>query len=115
MKQFLVVATIITLVLAAACQKHEKASGVDIKIKGQWKVIAVNCMDILAEKEGKRKIFTYQPPEGQKHLMDIKKMLLCRKDVKPGWIIQVESEDKYALFPPPALQIKAKESVKPKK
>jgi len=74
------------------------SSGMDKELQGEWKVVSVNCPEVLAEKEGKRKVFQYHHSSGKNHLVSFR-VAECKKNVKSGWIIQV-GEVFYSFFPP---------------
>ena len=69
------------------------------KAKGTWQVISVNLPEVLAEKEGVRKVFYYVDSLWG-HLC----LLFTKEEdirIKPGWIIEVEEDGFYSFFPPP--------------
>ena len=68
------------------------------KMKGTWQVININLPDVLAEKEGVRKVFQYFDS-----LLGHLLLLLSKEEdilIKPGWIIEVDEYGYYSFFPP---------------
>ncbi len=59
------------------------------KTAGTWKVVNVNCPNILAEKEGEKKIFRAPTLTTG----------VCIDRIEPGWIVFVGKDGKYAYFP----------------
>ena len=56
---------IVTLLFGHGCTVMAQAAvQPSAEIKGEWRVIAVNCLDILAEKDGVRRVFQYRLPRG---------------------------------------------------
>lgn len=95
MKNILIVIVVLSLLVftSAGCAKKD----VDTEeIRGEWKVVSVNSPKVLAEKDGKRRVFMFRAPHETTYFNLIK---LCRK-VEAGWIIQVESSQRYHFFPP---------------
>lgn len=70
-------------------------------IRGEWRVISTNCLDVIAEKGGLTRVFIFKPPTGYNPgpAGDLGVLAKCQK-VQAGWIIVVESEAEYSFFPP---------------
>lgn len=102
MRKAILVMVLVVIVLSgcerykAAVEKVEKED-----LKGQWKVVNINCPEVLAEKDGEKRIFQYESPYGRYNASLLTKIKLCQKTVKPGWIIFVNSTRNYSFFPPP--------------
>jgi hypothetical protein len=79
-----------TFLSAFSCEKPIPPSKEELeKAAGTWKVINVNCPNILAEKEGEKKIFRAATLiTGE-----------CIDKIEPGWIVFVGKDGKYAYFP----------------
>lgn len=92
-KIFGMIAVAVVMAMICGCEKAKSVE--DPKIKGEWKVINKNCPEILAEKNGERKIFRFRTPYPY---TGIERARLC-KQVQPGWTIEVISENEYSFFP----------------
>jgi hypothetical protein len=94
---------LITLLSGYSCSVmgQSETQSVPSGLKGEWRVVSTNCLDVIAEKGGLRHVFVFKPPTGYDPGMagDMGIMAKC-KEVKPGWIIIAESEEKYSFFPP---------------
>lgn len=90
--------------LLAGCDSYNAAKAKIVPLRGEWKVVNVNCLSVLAEKDGERMTFRYRLPAGNRITTEpefTKEMMrVCQETVKPGWIIHVESKHRYAFFPP---------------
>lgn len=61
----------------------------------EWKVVKINCPNLLAEKVGEKKVFRFQPARSMNISMALNE---CRK--MGGGTIIVEENGKYYFFPP---------------
>lgn len=98
-----IILLIIAVAVLVGCGKYQAAVEKVEKeeLKGQWRVITVNCPEILAEKGGEKKVFQYEPPYSRYNMPLITKTRICQRTVSPGWVIYVTSDRNYSFFPPP--------------
>ncbi|MEW5817811.1 MAG: hypothetical protein AB1798_20760 [Spirochaetota bacterium] len=95
---------VMIVLVAVLCGCGTKAKVEDPRIKGEWKVLSANCPEILAEKDGARKVFIFRRPKGRIQIVESsaqtekERMSMCRQ-VQTGWIIWAESEREYSFFP----------------
>lgn len=90
-----VITVLLLLVLTLAgigCAKKDEAG-----FRGEWKIVSVNLPKVLAEKDGKRKVFNFPAPFETAY----DRMMRENHKVEVGWIIQVENSQRYHFFPPP--------------
>lgn len=102
MKKLTVILTAIVMLIFSGCNKFsgsaKEIEAEKVKIAGEWTVISVNCLDVLAEKDGQRRTFHYRMPAGY-HGSVYTTRAMCSR-VRPGWIVYVESANQYHFFPP---------------
>lgn len=98
-----VILLVVAVVVLVGCGKYQAAVEKVEKeeLKGQWKVINVNCPKVLAEKDGEKKVFQYESPYDRYNMSLITKIRICQKTVRPGWVVYVTSDRNYSFFPPP--------------
>lgn len=113
MKKTVFAVLVVMLAMAMVFFDNVMAQEKPADIRGEWKVISVRCLDILAEKDGVKRIFQYKPPSSPLGMSPLQILGSCL-NVKPGWIIFVESEEKYSFFPPSASVPAAIVPAKPK-
>ena len=103
MRKIIIVFVATAMMLLSGCERYNAAVEKVEKeeIKGQWRIININCPRVLAEKDGEKRVFQYESLFGKYNTSLITKTRICQKTVKPGWFIYAESDRDYSFFPPP--------------
>ena len=99
-----IVIVLVAIVVLVGCERYNAAVEKVEKeeIKGQWKVVAVNCPEVLAEKDGEKKVFQFETPYSRYNMSLLTKTRICQRTVRPGWVIYATSYRNYSFFPPPS-------------
>ena len=99
-----IVLVLVAIVVLVGCERYNAAVEKVEKeeLKGQWKIITVNCPEVLAEKYGQKKVFQYETPYSRYNMSLFTKTRLCQRTVRPGWVIYVTADRDYSFFPPPS-------------
>ncbi|TAN58272.1 hypothetical protein EPN15_01520 [Patescibacteria group bacterium] len=98
-----IILALVAIVMLVSCERYNAAVEKVEKeeLKGQWRVITVNCPEVLAEKDGKKKVFQYESPYNRYNMSLLTKIRICQRTVSPGWVIYATSNRDYSFFPPP--------------
>lgn len=100
MRNAIAVFLVAVLFLTSCAKNSAEEKTVHDELQGEWKVVSVNCPEILGERNGERKKFPFRVPAGK--YANIKRtdwLAECNK-VTPGWEIHVVSQSRYSFFPP---------------
>ncbi len=97
-KIILVLVAVLAVMVVYGCDNEKISKAEAKKMVGTWKVVSVNCPEVLAEKDGQYRTFNYKTDDMEASYPVI--IQECRQQVRPGWMVQVKTPNNYWLFPP---------------